>query len=97
MSSSSSVSVSSLSASLSVLSPFGVEIFIDEDSACSGAKVEIYIGSDKFSGAALLARHRLVQEAIKSAGLMDQIHALTIKAWTKEEWEKKKDSIPNKK
>ena len=36
----------------------------------------------------------MVQDLVKNGGLMEKIHALTIKAWTEEEWEKKKDTIP---
>jgi len=42
----------------------------------------------------LLDRHRLINDTVTQAGLFEHIHALTIKAWTPEEWEKKKDTIP---
>jgi stress-induced morphogen len=70
------------------------DLVVHDVSGGCGAKYELYINSNKFDGVALLARHRLVQEAMKAEGLMDKIHALTIKAWTAAEWEKKKDTIP---
>ena len=42
----------------------------------------------------LLERHRLINDIVTAAGLFSHIHALTIKAWTEEEWAKRKDSIP---
>ena len=53
-----------------------------------GAKFEIVIVSEKFQGVKLLERHRMVQNAL--SGVMDKIHALTIKSWTADQWETKK-------
>lgn len=59
---------------------------------CSGAKIELTIVSETFSNVPLIQRHRKVQTVLKNAGYgMDVIHALTIKAWTVEQWEKKKN------
>ena len=38
----------------------------------------------------LIKRHREVQNHLKEKGLFEEIHALQIKAWTGEQWEKKK-------
>lgn len=60
-----------------------------------GAKLELYVVSNKFSNMKLLERHRLVNDVVKEAGLFDHaIHALTIKAWTPEDYETKKSTIP---
>mmetsp|Transcript_7289 Transcript_7289/g.10431 ORF Transcript_7289/g.10431 Transcript_7289/m.10431 type:complete len:91 (+) Transcript_7289:100-372(+) len=66
---------------------------IDHSDGC-GSKLELIIVSDEsFQGVPLLQRHRKVQKLLKDAGLgMDIIHALTIKAWTVEQWEKKKST-----
>lgn len=90
--SSTGVTPALVESSLSSLSPAHVVVH-DVSSGC-GAKFELFVAAQAFDGVALLARHRLVQEAIKSAGLMDKIHALTIKAWTLTEWEAKKSTIP---
>ena len=61
------------------------------DGACSGAKLELTIVSEDFDKVPLIQRHRKVQALLKEDGLMDErIHALTIKAWTPEQWEAKK-------
>mmetsp|Transcript_378 Transcript_378/g.824 ORF Transcript_378/g.824 Transcript_378/m.824 type:complete len:91 (+) Transcript_378:46-318(+) len=60
------------------------------DGNCDGSKLDLVVVSAEFVGTALLARHRKVNGVIKDGGLMDGIHALTIKAWTPEQWEKKK-------
>jgi stress-induced morphogen len=63
---------------------------IDESDGC-GAKLRLTIVSDQFDKVPLIQRHRKVQKALDEAGLgMDQIHALTIKAWTVAQYEKKK-------
>ena len=59
-----------------------------------GSKLDLFLASERFAGLKLLERHRLVNECVTRAGLFEHIHALTIKAWTPEEWEKKKDTIP---
>ena len=46
------------------------------------------IASAKFQGVPLIKRHRMVNAAIKE--YMDEIHAVTIKAWTPEQYEKTK-------
>ena len=48
--------------------------------------------SESFKDIKLLQRQRLVNEAV--APLMDDIHALSMKTWTIEQWEKKR--APNK-
>ena len=60
------------------------------DGACSGAKGKLTIVSEDFDKVPLIQRHRKVQALLKEDGLMDEIHALTIKAWTPEQWEAKK-------
>ena len=60
------------------------------DGACSGAKLELTIVSEDFDKVPLIQRHRKVQALLKTDGLMDKIHVLTIKAWTPEQWEAKK-------
>ena len=61
------------------------------DGACSGAKLELTIVSEDFDKVPLIQRHRKVQALLKEDGLMkEKIHALTIKAWTPEQWEAKK-------
>ena len=58
-----------------------------------GVKLKLTIVSDAaFQKVPLIQRHRKVQTVLKDAGYgMDVIHALTIQAWTKDQWEKKKN------
>mmetsp|Transcript_23462 Transcript_23462/g.38826 ORF Transcript_23462/g.38826 Transcript_23462/m.38826 type:complete len:87 (+) Transcript_23462:71-331(+) len=65
-----------------------IEINDFSDDVCDGAKLELLVVSAKFEGKPPLARHRLVNTAL--ADLMDEIHALTIKAWTPAQYESKK-------
>jgi stress-induced morphogen len=60
---------------------------------CIGGKYELYISSPTFIPLKTLDRHRLINNLVTAAGLMNSIHALSIKAWTPEEWEKRKDTI----
>ena len=57
-------------------------------SSCDGgAKLELVVVSAQFQGLPLLKRHRLVNDAL--AEFMSQIHAVTIKAWTPEQFQEK--------
>ena len=68
-----------------------IDVIDFSDGACSGAKLELIIVSSDFEKVPLIQRHRKVQALLKEDGLMDEkIHALTIKAWTPEQWEAKK-------
>ncbi|OAD01632.1 hypothetical protein MUCCIDRAFT_88889 [Mucor lusitanicus CBS 277.49] len=49
---------------------------------------EVVIVSPVFEGKRLLARHKLVNEALKEE--ISKVHAFTQKSYTPEEWEKKK-------
>lgn len=56
-------------------------VVMDTSGGC-GASFDVAVVSDAFEGKTLIARHRLVHEAL--AGLMPDIHALSIKrCWTK--------------
>jgi acid stress-induced BolA-like protein IbaG/YrbA len=61
-----------------------------EGSDCGGARVEVTVVSDAFNGNPPLKRHRLVNEAFAAELKSNQIHALTIKAYTPVQWEAKK-------
>ena len=45
--------------------------------------------SDAFNGVPLLKRQRQVNEILKD--LLPTIHALEMKTWTREQWEKQKE------
>ena len=45
--------------------------------------------SDSFNGVPLLKRQRQVNEILKD--LLPNIHALEMKTWTNEQWEKQKE------
>lgn len=57
------------------------------DGGCSGAKLQLTVVSSVFDGLPLLKRHRKVNEVLTD--LMPQIHAVTIKAWTPEQYQDK--------
>ena len=67
-------------------------VVVDVSGGC-GAKFELYISSSTFVGKKLLDRHRLVNGLLTSSGLMAKIHAVTIKAWTPEEFEKNQAQV----
>ena len=69
-------------------SPVHYECTDFSDDACDGAKLEVVVVSEKFVGVPLIKRHRMVNAAV--GDYMNEIHALTIKAWTPEQYEKKK-------
>ena len=68
----------------SALSPAYVEV-VDESDGC-GSKFRAIIVSSKFAGMPLLERQRAVNELMP----MDEIHALTMKTWTPEQYDAKK-------
>jgi BolA protein len=72
------------------LSPVSLEIIDDSHlhaghaSAGGGGHFTVKIVSDAFKDKKLLARHRLVYDALEE-GMKKEIHALSIKAYTPEE------------
>lgn len=70
--------------------PDALECTIVDHSDGCGAKLELTVVTNSFEGMPLLKRHREVQTHLKERGLFEEIHALQIKAWTGEQWEKKK-------
>lgn len=65
---------------------------IDQSDGC-GAKLLLTIVSDIFVKVPLIQRHRQVQKTLKEAGFgMDQVHAITIQAWTVDQYKKKEQS-----
>ncbi|KAG1444423.1 hypothetical protein G6F56_010303 [Rhizopus delemar] len=61
---------------------------VEDLSAGCGQMFEVIIVSSEFEGKRLLARHKLVNEALKEE--ISKVHAFTQKSFTPEEWEKKK-------
>lgn len=64
--------------------------FKDQSDGC-GAKIYFVIVSKKFEGLGLLERHRAVNKCIESE--MKNIHAIQMKTWTPDQYEKKKDKL----
>ena len=65
---------------------------VTNHASCSaGAKLEVLLVSAKFEGVPLIKRHRMVNSLLKEGGLMvdERIHALSLKTWTPDQWEKK--------
>ncbi|KAI8975256.1 bola protein [Mycotypha africana] len=61
---------------------------VEDLSAGCGKMFEVVIVSNLFEGKRLLARHKLVNEALKEE--ISKVHAFTQKSYTPAEWEKKK-------
>lgn len=61
-------------------------IKVEDFSDGCGAKFNCLIVSEEFNGKAMLERHRMVHAAL--GDMMDSIHALTMKTYTKEQYEK---------
>mmetsp|Transcript_1140 Transcript_1140/g.2598 ORF Transcript_1140/g.2598 Transcript_1140/m.2598 type:complete len:88 (-) Transcript_1140:437-700(-) len=66
-------------------------LLVEDSSDGCGSKFDLIVVSAQFVGKALLERHRAVHEALGSE--MDEIHAVTMKTWTPEQYEAKKDSL----
>jgi hypothetical protein len=56
-------------------------------------KVQRRCRFSQFDGVALIDRHKLVNASL--APYLNQIHALSIKAWTPAQWKKKNDNNNN--
>lgn len=54
-----------------------------------GGKFEATVVTDQFEGKNMLARHRLVNNALKDRIQSGEIHALSIQGYTPSEWEAK--------
>lgn len=67
-----------------------------EDYTGSGDHFSVRIVSDAFEGCSLLSRHQMINEILKEELKAGIIHALTIQAHTRDEWEKKgaSQSVP---
>jgi len=65
------------------------KVLLWDDSSNCGTKYRSVIVSDTFAGMKILDRQRAVNEAIKEP--MKRIHAFSMRTWTPEEYEQKKD------
>jgi BolA protein len=79
------------------LSPLHVEV-TDEShmhSVPEGAEshFKVLVVSDRFSGAKLVSRHRMVNELLRDE-LGSGLHALALHTWTPEEWFDKGGAAP---
>jgi acid stress-induced BolA-like protein IbaG/YrbA len=62
------------------------EVLLDGD----GTHFETTVVSDQFNGKSMLQRHQMVYKTLGDK-MGREIHALSIQALTKDEWENKKD------
>jgi len=67
------------------------EVLIEDQSGGCGAKFSIVVVSSVFEGKSLLQRHRIVNDCIKEE--LNDIHALSMRTWTPEQWLEKKSSF----
>ncbi|KAF8272729.1 bola-like protein [Lactarius quietus] len=63
---------------------------VEDNSSGCGENFSVLIVSKKFEGKTTLARHKLVNEALKTQ--IAQIHAFTQKTLTPEQWDASKGS-----
>ncbi|KAF8486918.1 bola-like protein [Russula ochroleuca] len=61
------------------------KVNVEDNSGGCGEKYSVLIVSKEFEGKTTLARHRMVNEALKTQ--IAQIHAFTQKTLTPEQWE----------
>jgi stress-induced morphogen len=61
-----------------------VECVDFSNDVCDGAKLDVLVVSSKFEGKSPLVRHRLVNSTLSD--FMNQIHALTIKTMTPDQY-----------
>jgi len=59
----------------------------------SESHFKVVIVSDEFVSLSLIARHRLIYTVL-SAEIMDNIHALTIHAYTGDDWSERQGTSP---
>jgi acid stress-induced BolA-like protein IbaG/YrbA len=52
-----------------------------------GRHFEALVVSDSFAGKSLLQKHRMVMATVNDRIASDELHALSIKAFTPQEWE----------
>ena len=65
-----------------------VSLIETQDLTGGGDHWQVIIVSSAFEGKGLLEQHRLVNEALKSELGDQRIHALALKTFTPEQWEK---------
>lgn len=70
------------------------ESYMHNVPAGSESHFKVVVVSDAFEGLRLIARHRAVNQVL-SEELANHIHALSIHTYTKEEWQKQFDSVPD--
>ena len=52
-----------------------------------GRHFEARVVSEAFAGKSLIQRHRMVMETVKAEIASDELHALSIKTYTPEQWQ----------
>lgn len=63
----------------------GAEVRVTGD----GRHFEAQVISPEFEGKSLVLRHRIVMNTVKAQIASDELHALSIKAYTPEQWAEK--------
>jgi stress-induced morphogen len=62
---------------------------IAEDLTAGGGHFRVVVVSSKFEGKGLVEQHQLVYGALSEALEADRIHALALKTYTPEEWDRR--------
>ena len=70
------------------------ESYMHNVPAGSESHFKVIVVSEAFEGLRLIARHRAVNQAL-SEELANNIHALSIHTYTKDEWLKQLDNVPD--
>lgn len=72
------------------LSASHIDLTIEGVGCDGGAKLQLTVVSDDFVGKPLIKRHRMVNEIFSEELKSNQIHAISIKAYTAAQYESKK-------
>ena len=64
----------------------GCEVFVDGD----GRHFQVIVVSDAFSGKNMVQQHQLVYQTLGDKVGGDELHALSIRTYTNEEWQRQK-------
>lgn len=72
-----------------VLSASHIEIILEGDGCDGGAKLELTVVSESFVGKPLIKRHRMVNDIFGEELKSNEIHAISIKAYTPAQYDAK--------
>ena len=66
---------------------------IDLSGGCDGSSLQVIVITDEFKEMKLLERQQKVNQILSAQ--IAKLHAMELKTWTVEQWDKKKDQFAN--